>query len=213
MRVNVGCGQTPTPGWINFDNSLSVRLAKAPGLWWILGKLNALDPAQKQFIQFARTTQVRYADATRKIPLPDHSAEALYACHMLEHLDRYEALQFLAQARRVLRHNGVLRIAVPDIRRLVEQYLATGDADAFIEATHLTVNKAHTALQRLRCLIVGPRHHHWMYDGKSLCDLLSRTGFADSRVMPAGMTRIENPGDLELAERSSESVYVEALNP
>ena len=29
-RVNVGCGRTPTPGWLNFDNSPSVRLAHLP---------------------------------------------------------------------------------------------------------------------------------------------------------------------------------------
>jgi hypothetical protein len=28
LRVNVGCGSSPTPGWVNFDNSLSVRAAR-----------------------------------------------------------------------------------------------------------------------------------------------------------------------------------------
>ena len=27
-RVNIGCGQAPTEAWRNFDNSLSVKLAK-----------------------------------------------------------------------------------------------------------------------------------------------------------------------------------------
>lgn len=26
--MNIGCGRTPTPGWLNFDNSASVRFAK-----------------------------------------------------------------------------------------------------------------------------------------------------------------------------------------
>ena len=30
VRVNVGCGSSPTPGWVNFDNSLSVRAARWP---------------------------------------------------------------------------------------------------------------------------------------------------------------------------------------
>jgi len=29
MRVNIGCGQSPTPGWINFDNSLTVKIARS----------------------------------------------------------------------------------------------------------------------------------------------------------------------------------------
>jgi len=24
LRINIGCGATPTPGWINLDNSLTV---------------------------------------------------------------------------------------------------------------------------------------------------------------------------------------------
>ena len=30
VRINVGCGMTPTPGWTNYDNSLSVKLARRP---------------------------------------------------------------------------------------------------------------------------------------------------------------------------------------
>ena len=30
LRVNIGCGQTPTEGWNNYDNSLAVRLSGVP---------------------------------------------------------------------------------------------------------------------------------------------------------------------------------------
>jgi predicted SAM-dependent methyltransferase len=40
---------------------------------------------------------------------------------MIEHLDRREARSFLAEARRVLRPGGVLRLAAPDLSRLVDQ--------------------------------------------------------------------------------------------
>ena len=29
-QINIGCGQTPTEGWINFDNSPAIKLAKSP---------------------------------------------------------------------------------------------------------------------------------------------------------------------------------------
>ena len=28
LKINIGCGDTPTKGWSNYDNSWSVRLAK-----------------------------------------------------------------------------------------------------------------------------------------------------------------------------------------
>jgi hypothetical protein len=52
-----------------------------------------------------------------------------------------------------------------------------------------------------------------MYDGPSLCRLLEQQGFRDVRVWPAGETGIPIPGDLNLRERSPESVFVEARKP
>ncbi len=62
-------------------------------------------------------------------------------------------------------------------------------------------------------ILVGPRHHLWMYDGASLARLLGEAGFDGAAVMPPGKTRIEEPGELDLAERAAESVYVEAVQP
>src|SRR5206468_1840642 len=74
-RVNVGCGQSPTPGWINFDNSLTVRLAPI---------FARLPNGRGQFARVARQRGIRYATATH-IPLPSASVEVLYSSHMMEH--------------------------------------------------------------------------------------------------------------------------------
>ena len=57
---------------------------------------------------------------------------------------------------------------------------------------------------------MGPRRHLWMYDGLALVNLLSEIGFINVDIMPAGTTTIKVPGNLNLSERASESVYVEA---
>ena len=62
-------------------------------------------------------------------------------------------------------------------------------------------------------MLIGPRHHLWMYDGESLARLLREAGFADVAVEPPGVTRIVDPGGLDLKEREAESVYVEAARP
>jgi hypothetical protein len=69
---------------------------------------------------------------------------------MLEHLDRNQAILFLREARRVLRSGGVLRIAVPDILRRVQQYLESRDADAFFAATLLAAPSPQNLLQRMQ---------------------------------------------------------------
>lgn len=213
MRLNVGCGQTPTPGWENLDNSPSLRIAKVPGLGWLLAKLRILNAEQYRFIRFAREHKIRFANAAKALPLPDHSVEVLYTSHMLEHLDRAEAKRFLSEALRVLQPGGILRIAVPDLKLLVGQYNASGDADALMEIAMLAAEKPRGFIRKLAAAFVGPRHHHWMYDGKSLCKLLLNNGFVDPRPLTAGQTRIDGPGPLDLHERESTSLYVEALAP
>jgi SAM-dependent methyltransferase len=213
LRINIGCGQTPTQGWRNFDNSLSLRLSKIPLFPEFLLKLKSLESSQYQFIRFARENDIEYGDATQGLPVKDQSVAVLYSSHMLEHLDRNEAGRFLKEAYRVLRPGGIIRIAVPDIRKLVERYYESGDADAFIESTLLCLPRPKSLAQRLRLLLVGTRNHQWMYDGNSLSRLLQRGGFVKTEVMPAGQTRISGHEPLDLQERVSESVYVEAEKP
>ena len=213
VRVNVGCGSSPTPGWVNFDNSLSVRAARWPLLWPALARLRVLSPESADLARAAEARNIRFADATSRIPCASGSVSAVYSSHMIEHLDRREARAFLAEVRRVLRPGGVVRVAAPDIARLVRDYLATEDADGFVAASHMGLTRPDGLAGWAKWILVGPRHHLWMYDGGSLARLLSEAGFADAAVMPPGQTKIEDPGELDLAERAAESVYVEAVQP
>lgn len=213
MRINVGCGQAPTEGWRNFDNSLSLRLSKIPFLTKLLSKAGFLESEQYRFIEYARANRIEYGDAVKGLPLPDNSVDTLYSSHMLEHLDQTGAGLFLKEARRVLISGGIIRLVVPDLRKLVQQYLDSGDADTFLSASYLSQSQTGTIAQRLRNLLVGNRYHQWMYDGESLVRLLLLHGFSDPGIQTPGETRIENPELLNLKERLSESIYVEAVNP
>src|SRR5688500_4892977 len=87
IRVNIGCGRSPTPDWHNYDNSPSIRLARVPfDLAW-LQRLGLLSQTQSAFIAFARGYEIQWADATRRIPEVDNSVEVAYSCHMVEHLN------------------------------------------------------------------------------------------------------------------------------
>ena len=50
-----------------------------------------------------------------------------------------------------------------------------------------------------------------MYDGISLCKLLTVQGFSNAEIVAAGKTNIDDPDSLDLYERSEQSVYVEAM--
>jgi SAM-dependent methyltransferase len=213
IRVNVGCGLSPTPGWVNFDNSLSVRLAHWPVVSSALGRLGFLGGRSAELVTMATRGDVRFANASVGIPCAPGSVTALYSSHMIEHLDRAEARSFLTEVRRVLRPGGVVRIAAPDLSRLISDYNATGDADGFVSGIHMGLDRPAGLRGWAKWTVVGPRHHLWMYDGESLTRLLREAGFEDASVLPAGTTKIAAPGQLDLRERATESVYVEAFRP
>lgn len=213
MRVNIGCGATPTEGWVNLDNSWAVKAARQPLLLYGLKPFGILGKQSLGLAAAARTENIQWANAVRRIPCPDSAAEVVYSSHMIEHLDREEVRRLLAEVRRVLRPGGIVRLVAPDLSLLVDEYLRARDADEFVRRTHMTQPRPVGLPARLRAALIGPRHHLWMYDGASLSDLLHRAGFADAAVLPPGETAIADPGSLDLKERAEESVYVEAVNP
>ena len=175
--------------------------------------MGLLTDSQYQFIKFAGRHAIEYADAVTGLPLVPDSMDVVYSSHMIEHLDREDARRFLANALKVLRPGGILRLAVPDLGLLVSQYLKSGDADAFMEGSCLCESHPRTLRERLQRWLVGRRHHLWMYDGASLSRRLLEAGFTQVRVVPEGTTGIPDPGPLDLREQAWASVYIEAVKP
>ena len=152
---------------------------------------------------------IKWADATHRIPEDDGSVSVVYSSHMLEHLDQFEASRFLAEARRVLRPGGVLRLAVPDLARRIDKYAKNRDADEFMASLSIRPDNIRRKRDKVQFLFVGDRHHRWMYDGASLAKLLESHGFEQVAEMAPGTTAIDNPRPLDLTEREDESIYVE----
>jgi SAM-dependent methyltransferase len=211
MRINVGCGRMPMNGWRNFDTSFSVFLAKVPLVAKLLCGIKLIRKEQYQFVRFIQANPIEYADATKKIPLPDESVEVIYNSHMLEHLDRVEVVSFLDEAKRVLQPGGIIRCVIPDVAIYAKQYSETGDANWFVDQLITCQPYPKTAIERLKnALIPGRSYHLWMYDGKSLCELLEANGFGNAVVLEPGVSRIANPEGLDLSEKVGFSAYVEA---
>ncbi len=209
-RLNIGCGSDPTPDWTNYDNSPSVWLAKHPLIAKVLSLFGLLDEMQKEFIEFAKKEKIGCADASKYLPEIDNSVGVVYSSHMLEHMDKEDREGFLDEAHRVLFPGGIIRLAVPNISFHIDRYVDDKDANRFMESTLLTKERPRTLRQKIRYILTGDRHHQWMYDGESLCKLLSTAGFEQAQVMQEGESQIPEPGQLNLRERAPESVFVEA---
>ena len=210
-RVNIGCGSTPTKGWINYDNSPSINIAASPIKYFLLRKLHLLNASQIEYIEMIKKNRILFADATKKLPFHTNEVQCIYSSHMLEHLSKRSANSFLKECLRILSPNGVLRLVLPDLRKLVNSYLADGDADLFIEDSFLIPPSVETLRDKFKLILVGYRQHQWMYDSKSLTKIVLKAGFRKVLEQKPGYTCINNYGELDLLQRSEESFYIEAI--
>lgn len=69
--------------------------------------------------------RVKKVNLLKELPYPDNHFDCAYSSHFLEHLTPNNARNILAEVKRVLKPNGILRIVVPDLENLSRAYLKT----------------------------------------------------------------------------------------
>jgi predicted SAM-dependent methyltransferase len=194
LKLNIGCGTSGIPGWVNIDNSPTILLSRLP-----FGRRIFRTPDWP--------SDVRRADVRKRIPFSDSSVSYIYSSHTFEHFTYEESLAVAKECFRVLKSGGILRIVVPDLDNIVRDYLAdTSNPKAshrFIGRLLLTGN--------VRDLLHPGAHHKQMFDAASLVHLLREAGFASPAVSAFGSSRIPDIAEIELESRRSESLYVESV--
>ncbi len=102
----------------------------------------------------------------------DESASLIYSSHSFEYFDGEQALTVLNEWRRVLKKNGVLRIAVPDFDALLRVYQETGRIEKVLGPLYgrmeIDTEQGPTTI-----------YHKTVYNFQSLKLMLEESGFAD----------------------------------
>lgn len=79
-------------------------------------------------IDARKFSHIDYVTSVDKLEMfEDNSVDLIYACHLLEHFRRNQTQDVLKEWFRVLKPNGILRLAVPDFEKLIEVYLKYND--------------------------------------------------------------------------------------
>jgi SAM-dependent methyltransferase len=192
IKVNIGCGVSGVAGWHNLDNSPTIPISRIPILRKIL-----------RAPEWPR--DVRRYDVRRGLPFTDGSVQYIYSSHTFEHFTYVESLRIAKDCHRALAAGGILRIVVPDLELMVQDYLANPEPTA-----------AQTLLARLglnhsvQDLFHPGSHHSQMFDGKALANLLRGAGFEDVEISSFRKSVIPEIEAIELESRSAESLYVES---
>lgn len=188
-KVNLGCGISAAEGWHNFDNSPSIWLSRIP-----------LINRWKRIPHWP--SNVRRLDVIKGLPFKPGSVDRIYSSHMIEHLTFGDAVKVLRHCHLALRIGGILRIAVPDLRIIVNDYLAGESAERFIDRLLLRSTASD--------ILHKGANHQTMYDAAYLAVLFRQAGFPNPEQKQFAQSQIPDIGRVELEVRKHETLYMEA---
>jgi predicted SAM-dependent methyltransferase len=57
------------------------------------------------------------------VPFNDNEFDVVYHSHVLEHFQKRDAISFINECYRILKPGGIIRIAIPDLEQIVNNYL------------------------------------------------------------------------------------------
>lgn len=109
IRLNLGCGGRPRPGYINVDmDSLEELKARYP------------------FQDFPEGIEIHDYDILN-LPFPDGSATEIRADSLVEHLSFVEEPKFFYEVKRLLKRGGLFQFSTPDFEETIRVWLAAKD--------------------------------------------------------------------------------------
>lgn len=139
-------------------------------------------------------------DATRPFPLPTASFDFVFSEHMIEHVTVDGARRMLAESHRVLRPGGWIRIATPDLARIVRIFSEPADPAhqrynaRSVASFHLVADlPARTTTFNSLFYLHG---HRFIYDHEALATLFRQAGFVDIRPTVPGESAIPELRDI-----------------
>jgi predicted SAM-dependent methyltransferase len=128
--------------------------------------------------------------------LPFENVAAIYAEHFLEHLEVDDGLACLAECRRALAPDGILRISTPNLD--------------WVLATHYRQGQWPTEVDAISdCFMMNRAFHGWghrfLYNRQALVAALTAAGFAEVSLHRYGESDVPELAGLERHEKSGDS--------
>lgn len=161
--LNLGCGSITPESWTNVDYALGAWLFKIPGFRTINKHFNLFN--------LNWNDRIVLQDLRKTFPWKSNSVDVIYCSHMLEHMTKVEGQRFLKECYRVLMPGGIVRILVPDLSLLVNDYVNKKiPAEDFVQELGCW-----NSTSRISMLISYP--HKCMYDAPALIRTMSNVGF------------------------------------
>jgi predicted SAM-dependent methyltransferase len=143
-------------------------------------------------------------DIRQELPLETGSVDYAVSIHSLPELSYPEIVPVLEELRRVLKPGGTLRLALPDLRRGIEAYLAA-DRDYF----KVGPDEVHSLGGRFVVHMLWYGYSRTLFTTDFALELLERAGFVEVNECAFGASASGIAEIVELDNREEESFFVE----
>ena len=112
-------------------------------------------------------------DLLTGIPCKTETVDLIFCEHFIEHLTLKQAYRFIAECYRCLKHDGVIRLSTPDLKKLINEY----------QAGKTTEWQDVNWIPRTPCQMINQGFYNWghqfLYDEVELIGLFTQVGFVN----------------------------------
>lgn len=189
IKLNLGSGPRALNDWINIDYGLLAFVHK----FKIYQIIKFLIPNK---YNFEWSVKIKFYNICKGLPYNDESVDFIYTSHFLEHVKTYEVEYILKECYRVMKNESIIRIVVPDIKKMVKKYVEHDNQyfeelknvynykvynDSLIDHINIMLYPEYNYVKKSgliwKIIKFLDKPHAWMYDFESLSYLLKNVGF------------------------------------
>lgn len=157
-KLHLGAGRNILKGWVNTDNH---------------------NLPQKRQQEIRATTL--HLDITEKFNLESDTFDYIFSEHVIEHIPYVHGRNMISESYRVLKTGGKIRISTPSLEFLIRMYNEKDSEfmNRYIEFSYKQYNLPGNTDTFVINNFVRDWGHEFIYDKKTLSDLLTSTGFTN----------------------------------
>lgn len=144
-------------------------------------------------------------DLTKKLPFKNKSVDYIYSEHFIEHIEVEEAVKLLKECYRILKKNGKIRFATPDLNYIVFRYFFFWKKQDWIKKYGYSHLKTKAEMLNLSFREWG---HKYLYNYEELERRFKEAGFKKSERQKLNKSNYKTFKKLE--SRNDSRLIIEA---
>jgi predicted SAM-dependent methyltransferase len=148
-----------------------------------------------------QTKESIYLDATKKFPFADGVFDYVYSEHMIEHIPRESGEFMLNECFRVLKQGGSIRIATPDLAKIIDLYTKRAEGFGLDYIKWITDNFIEPQTNYNPLIVLNTMFRNWyhcfLYDEEFLTQSLMNAGFSGVKRYTINMSDDANLRGIE----------------